>query len=151
MNINEKKSGDINVYCINGEIDITTSPDVRKMFDRVTKDKVSKIVLNLEKLSIATACQIVADTIARPDFAPTDESTEALRKLVLKSRVVAALAADPRTADAHVDVLVEGEVITLQGFVRLQSALDAVREVAAGAHGVKHVDCQVVVRTGFPI
>ena len=51
MNINEKKSGDINVYCINGEIDITTSPDVRKMFDRVTKDKVSKIVLNLEKVN----------------------------------------------------------------------------------------------------
>ena len=51
MNINEKKSGDINVYCINGEIDITTSPDVRKMFDKVTKDKVSKIVLNLEKVN----------------------------------------------------------------------------------------------------
>lgn len=51
MNINEKRSGDINVYCINGEIDITTSPEVRKMFDKVTKDKVSKIVLNLEKVN----------------------------------------------------------------------------------------------------
>lgn len=51
MDIKEKKSGEIAVYYINGEIDITSSPEVRKMFDKLTKDKVSKIVLNLEKVN----------------------------------------------------------------------------------------------------
>ena len=51
MEIKEKKSGDIIIVYINGEIDITTSPDVRKFFDRITKDKSSKIVINLAKVS----------------------------------------------------------------------------------------------------
>lgn len=51
MDIKEKRSGDITLVYINGEIDITTSPDVRKFFDRITKDKNAKIVINLAKVS----------------------------------------------------------------------------------------------------
>ena len=109
------------------------------------------LVLNLEKMSIETACGIVADAIARPDFTPTEESLDAMRKLAVKSRVVAALAADHQTSDAHVDVLVEGDVVTLQGFVRMQSSLDAIVGVVEPVEGVGRVECHVVVRSGFPI
>ena len=51
MNIKEKKQGDVAIYCISGEIDITTSPDVRKVFDRLVKEKASKIVLNLSEVN----------------------------------------------------------------------------------------------------
>ncbi len=48
MNIKEKKQNDVAIYAITGEIDITTSPDVRKVFDRIIKEKVPKVILNLQ-------------------------------------------------------------------------------------------------------
>ena len=109
------------------------------------------IVLNLENMSVETACAVLADTVARPDYAPTDASRAAMRVLAIKSRVVAALAADDRTSDAHVDVLVDGDTVRLQGWTRIPSTLDALPEIVAKLEGVSNVICEVVVRSGFPI
>jgi len=109
------------------------------------------VVLNLEKMSVETACETLAQLVGRADFQPTPESRAAMQALAIKSRVLAALAADPRTADASVDVMVEGAKVILQGSVGMKSTLDAIPEVVQGVAGVEETDCQVVVRTGFPI
>jgi len=109
------------------------------------------LVLNLETMSVETACDLLAYTVGRADFTPSESSLEAMRVLAIKSRIAAALAADPRTSDAHVDVLVDGDVVRLRGWARVQSALDAIPEVAGKVEGVTQLESEVVVRTGFPI
>ncbi|MFA5157184.1 MAG: STAS domain-containing protein [Candidatus Omnitrophota bacterium] len=51
MKINEEKSGDILVCAIEGEIDITTSPQLRKAFDEFIKRNEKKILV--EFLNVA--------------------------------------------------------------------------------------------------
>jgi len=51
MNIKEKKQADVVIFSVSGEIDITTSPDLRKVFDRLIKEKTPKIVLNLSEVN----------------------------------------------------------------------------------------------------
>ncbi len=109
------------------------------------------IVLNLMSMSVDTACDVIAHMVGCADFATTPESQAAMQALSIKSGVLAALAADPRTADANVDLLVDDGVVTLEGWARLQGTIDAIPEVAGGVAGVDQVVCRVVVRSGFPI
>jgi len=51
MQINEKKAGDILIYNINGDIDINSSPDIRKAFERSVSQKAMKTVINLKGVS----------------------------------------------------------------------------------------------------
>jgi anti-sigma B factor antagonist len=46
----ETKSG-LTVCYIEGEIDINSSPDIKKVFDKVVSKKVPKIVINLERVT----------------------------------------------------------------------------------------------------
>jgi cytidylate kinase len=109
------------------------------------------IVLNLMNMSLDTACEVIVQMIGRPEFTTTPESQEAMQALAIKSKILAALAADPRTADASVELLVDGDTVTIEGWARLQGTLDAIPEIAGSVEGVKQVDCRVVVRSGFPI
>ena len=109
------------------------------------------IVLNLMSMSVDTACDVIAHMVVSADFATTPESQAAMQALSIKSSVLAALAADPRTADANVDLLVEDGVVTIEGWARLQGTIDAISDVAGSVAGVDQVVCRVVVRSGFPI
>lgn len=51
MQINRNKQVDVIVCSINGDIDINSSPDVRKTFTELTQDKEKKIVVNLKDVS----------------------------------------------------------------------------------------------------
>jgi len=51
MQITEKKNEDVSIYSINGDIDINSSPHIRKAFDKPINDKVKKIVINLTDVS----------------------------------------------------------------------------------------------------
>lgn len=51
MKITTSLNGDILVCSIDGEIDINTSPQVKKAFDKLVKDKQKKIVINLGRVS----------------------------------------------------------------------------------------------------
>ena len=51
MQVNSRKQGDILICAISGDIDINTSPDIRKEFEKMSKEQAKKIVLNLDKVS----------------------------------------------------------------------------------------------------
>ncbi|MFH1407214.1 MAG: STAS domain-containing protein [Candidatus Omnitrophota bacterium] len=51
MDIKEKKLGDQVICQISGEVDVTTSPDLRKLFERMARDKTKTLVLNLQNVS----------------------------------------------------------------------------------------------------
>jgi anti-sigma B factor antagonist len=51
MQINVKEKDGIVVFCVEGDIDINTSPTVKKSFDKVLKDKKPKVVISLKEVS----------------------------------------------------------------------------------------------------
>jgi cytidylate kinase len=98
------------------------------------------LCINLRTLDVADAVRLVEFAARSPRFESTAESRQALADLVLQSRVGAALAADPRTASAEVQLRVEDGVVYLRGRLRPASLVDAVLDVAAGVAGVERVD-----------
>jgi anti-sigma B factor antagonist len=51
MQIKERKMGDVAVCDVEGEINIDTSPDVRKTFDKLIGGQCRKVVLNFGNLN----------------------------------------------------------------------------------------------------
>lgn len=51
MQIKEKEAGGVVVCAVEGEINIDTSPDVRKTFDKLIGAQKKKIIMNFEKLN----------------------------------------------------------------------------------------------------
>ena len=51
MQIIEKKSKDIVTYHITGDIDINSSPDIRKSFEKCVNAKAMKVLVNLSGVS----------------------------------------------------------------------------------------------------
>jgi anti-sigma B factor antagonist len=50
MYVQERDAGEVMVLDLSGEINITTSPDVRKCFDKLIKEQKKKILLNFEQV-----------------------------------------------------------------------------------------------------
>ena len=51
MQIKEKKADEVTILELSGEIDINTSPEVRKAFDHLLKEQRKKILLNFSQVS----------------------------------------------------------------------------------------------------
>lgn len=51
MQINERKVDEVTILELSGEIDINTSPQVRKAFDQLIKDQRKKILLNFTQVT----------------------------------------------------------------------------------------------------
>ena len=50
MQIKERKANGVVILELSGEIDISTSPEVRKAFDRLIKDEEKKVLLNFDQV-----------------------------------------------------------------------------------------------------
>lgn len=50
MQIKERKANGVAILELSGEIDINTSPEVRKAFDRLIKNEEKKILLNFDQV-----------------------------------------------------------------------------------------------------
>ncbi|HYL81819.1 MAG TPA: cytidylate kinase family protein [Candidatus Acidoferrum sp.] len=97
------------------------------------------LVLNLERLSLATACDTVVHLAAQAEFQPTAASLKAMRDLALSSQVAAVLAQDPRTANASLEVVADDGIVTVTGTAQSPTVMEAVPLVARGVEGVKEV------------
>jgi len=51
MHISQKEANGINTYEIKGDIDINSSPDIREAFEKGIKNKMMKILVNLNGVS----------------------------------------------------------------------------------------------------
>jgi cytidylate kinase len=106
------------------------------------------MVLNMDRISIDSAVQMIKALLARPEFAETESSRALLEAMALHARVRAALRADESTSD--VDVVIEGAggVVVLRGIVVSTAERDAAEKVAAAVPGVTGVDSQLRVMAG---
>jgi len=51
MQIEERQNQDVTIFGVDGDIDINSSPDIRKRFDKTINAKILKIVINLSNVS----------------------------------------------------------------------------------------------------
>ena len=101
------------------------------------------VVLNLGRMSIATACDTVVHLTERDEFKPTADSMRAMQNLTLGSQAAAVLARDPRTRGAVVQVIANDGVVTVTGTTHSPSVLDAIPGVARQVAGVTDVRNEV--------
>ncbi|MBI4915489.1 MAG: cytidylate kinase family protein [Acidobacteria bacterium] len=105
------------------------------------------LVVNLEAMSIPSACSIVAEAAKRPEFLITDELKASLRDFALACRVKVALATHPASRGLDLDVKAAAGLVTIGGEVpqpqwtthtssRWETELT---EIAKTAEGVKRV------------
>jgi cytidylate kinase len=73
------------------------------------------LVLNLEKMSLETACSVVAQVILRPEFETTEALKPLLKDFLLACRVKLALASNPQTRYAEMEVRSQGGVVEIVG------------------------------------
>ncbi len=108
-------------------------------------------VLNLQHISISSACELVCHMAGLEDFRSTEESRQALADLALSSRVKAALLSDDRTAPGKLEVIAQKGEVTVRGSVKLHEAAAAIPEVAGAVEGVTKLNCEVGLSSGFPV
>jgi len=101
------------------------------------------LVVNVSRLSQEAACAAVARLVECPEFQATAASRKVLEDLALYNRVLAALALDFRTRDAHLKVTVDDGVVTVTGTTRWAEVAEAVPEVVRNVEGVKRAKTEI--------
>jgi cytidylate kinase len=97
------------------------------------------VVLNLSRMSVPTACEMVVRLTEREEFQPTAASMKALRDLVLGNRVAAMFARDERTRGTDLGVTADDGIVSVTGTTQSPALLEAVAAVAREVDGVKEV------------
>ncbi|MCL4403089.1 MAG: cytidylate kinase family protein [Acidobacteria bacterium] len=95
------------------------------------------LVINLERVKIEQACRLVTSAIADRAFEWSPERQAEMNDLALASRVRAALATNPYTLDAEVEVRSRGGLLIIRG--DSLDDVEAIRRVASGLPGVAGV------------
>lgn len=107
------------------------------------------VVINLDRMSIKSAVDIVASMTDLEDFKPNEDSRSALNNQVLSSMVWAALTKDQRTNNANVNVVTKDGTVTLSGSAGSERYLKAIEEVARSVDGVKEVINEIGIGTDW--
>jgi len=97
------------------------------------------VILNLGRMALDTACDMIVDLAGRKEFQPTEASMKALNDLALSNRVAARLARDPRTQAAALEVAADNGTVTVTGTTQSPALLEAVSVVARDVNGVREV------------
>jgi cytidylate kinase len=97
------------------------------------------IVINLDRISVENAADIIVKMTGMDDFKPDENSMLALDNQVLSSLVWAALTKDKRTNTSNLQVVSDKGKVTISGSTGSKKSLMAIDEVTRGVEGVKEV------------
>lgn len=97
------------------------------------------LTLNLGKVSASSACEVVVRMLEMEEFQPTDESQTQFENLRLGARVWAALAKNPFTRSAALQVVADDGDVVITGNAGSARALELIPEIAREVDGVKRV------------
>ncbi|HEY9173956.1 MAG TPA: cytidylate kinase family protein [Verrucomicrobiae bacterium] len=101
------------------------------------------LVLNLERVSVASASETILRMSELEDFKPSPASRKKLEDLSLSCRVWAAMAKDPNTRDAGLEVTAEDGHVVLKGKVGSTKSMEAITQAARLVPGVKSLRSEV--------
>jgi cytidylate kinase len=101
------------------------------------------LVLSLNRMRLATACEAVVHMAGQPEFTPTAASSKAMWDLALGSRVAAVLATDARTRGVALRVVADDGLVTVAGTTQSTALLEAVPVVVRQVDGVRGIRAEV--------
>jgi osmotically-inducible protein OsmY len=101
------------------------------------------LIVNLERMSVASVGETIARTAELEEFKPTDASRRNFEDASLSSKVWAAMAKNPLTRSAGLEVTASDGNVTITGNVGSSKAIEAVTELAKAVPGVKTLRSEV--------
>lgn len=101
------------------------------------------VILNLERISAASAAGTIAQMSDLEDFKPTDASRKALEDASLACRVWAAMAKNPATRSTSLEVKASDGQVVITGNVGSAKAIELIAQTARQVNGVKALQCDV--------
>jgi cytidylate kinase len=101
--------------------------------------------VNLERMSMDTACLVIAEAVRQPEFATTREVEKELSDFLLACRVKLALATNPQTRHFDLDVMADDGDVEITGVLPAAYKLgaastrdeDQIRRTAQSVGGVR--------------
>lgn len=105
------------------------------------------VMVNIDKIGISNACDIVSLIAQRAEFQPTPESHKIIENTILAADVRAKIAAEGNIPDDEIEIEANDGIITITGAARSLEDADKIREVARKHPGVK----EIVSRLRTPI
>jgi len=103
------------------------------------------VIINLDRIRLPSACEIVCVAASRKEFQTTPESSKRLKDLMLSTEVRARIASDGSVQDDGVEIEADDGVITIGGTVHSMPDADKVRELVRLAPGVKDIKSEMRV------
>ena len=103
------------------------------------------LVLNLSRIRLPTACELLARLVAGEEFRPTEASQRALRNLAAASRVRALLARHPQTKDLDLHVEAVDGIVTITGVSHSEAVEGALTSALRRVQGVTEVRWKIAV------
>ncbi len=95
------------------------------------------LVINLDRMKVSGALDIICEAVNSPEFQPTPESHKILADLVLATEVRARIASRANAVDEGLEVEADGGVVMLSGTVRSSDDADKIRELVRQMPDVK--------------
>lgn len=103
------------------------------------------LVINLDRISLDSACEMVCHTARLAEFTRTAESQKIVNDMVLSTEIMAILATTRGLASTGVEVEADNGVVTLSGAVASLQDADGIRQIVRKVPGVYRVDSKMKV------
>ncbi len=102
------------------------------------------VVINLKDMSVETACDLIADLAAAPEFQLTEAVKKAIADLTIESQIKAKLASDDATRDYMLTIMVKNGNVRISGRVRNPEHAGRIKTLVEEMPEVKTMDCGCV-------
>lgn len=106
------------------------------------------LTINLDRISLSSACEIVCLNASQEEFQTTPESQERLADLILSTEVRAKIASAGNIADDRIEIEAHDGIITIGGMLPSLEDADTVRELVRRQPGVRDIESRL--RISFP-
>jgi osmotically-inducible protein OsmY len=107
------------------------------------------LTLNLGQISVASACAVIVRMSEMDEFQASDQSRQQFQDLHLGSRVWAALAKNPLTRSAGIQVVARDGEVLITGNVNSSQAVELIPHIAREVQGVRNVRCEAGMGTDW--
>ncbi len=104
-------------------------------------------VLNVSQMSLSGAVEVLQRIAGMPEFQPTVENRQHFEDVRLAARVWAAMARNPVTRSAGIEVTANCGEVLISGSVSSAKALDMIHQIASGVDGVKSIRSEAGIGT----
>ncbi|MFH1760170.1 MAG: cytidylate kinase family protein [bacterium] len=103
------------------------------------------IVINLDKIKMDTAVNLVVSLAKREEFKATEESRKLMNEMILVTDVRANIAADGRVMDGKLEIDSKDGIVTIGGKADSLVEADRIRKIVLNTKGVKDVVSNMVI------